>query len=112
MQYNYDDSMNEIIVNPSIDKFCYIDDKDNMVDITDKVSKRLIELYKKFQIILGDDLVLDKSLTSEPIEDIYEYIVEKAYQTKEYVFEPTTFKEKPKKKLLIAFNKFFYNNIK
>jgi len=65
--------------------------------------------YKKDQFvedmkkILGDDL-FDKSLLKETTEPIYEYIVEKIYQTPGYI-EEEPFKNK--RKLKIAFNKFY-----
>ena len=69
--------------------------------------------YKKDQFvddmkkILGDDL-FDKSLLKETTEPIYEYIVEKIYQTPGYI-EEEPFKNK--RKLKIAFNKFYENTI-
>ena len=57
--------------------------------------------------ILGDDL-FDKSLLKETTEPIYEYIVEKIYETPGYI-EEEPFKNK--RKLKIAFNKFYENTI-
>jgi len=57
--------------------------------------------------ILGNNL-FDKELLKETTEDIYDYIVEKIYQLPEYI-EEVEFKDK--RKLKIAFNK-FYNKIK
>jgi len=59
------------------------------------------------QKILGDDL-FDKELLNETTEDIYDYIIEKCYQTPKYI-EDVSFKNK--RKLKIAFNK-FYENLK
>ena len=59
------------------------------------------------QKILGDDL-FDKELLNETTEDIYDYIIEKCYQTPKYI-EDVPFKNKTK--LKIAFNK-FYENLK
>jgi len=59
------------------------------------------------QKILGDDL-FDKELLNETTEDIYDYIIEKCYQTPKYI-EDAPFKNKTK--LKIAFNK-FYENLK
>jgi len=55
--------------------------------------------------LIGDD-IFDKSLINETTEDIYDYIVEKTYQTPEYI-EDVSFKDK--RKLKIAFNKFYEN---
>jgi UDP-2-acetamido-2-deoxy-ribo-hexuluronate aminotransferase len=55
--------------------------------------------------LIGDD-IFDKSLVNETTEDIYDYIVEKTYQTPGYI-EDVSFKDK--KKLKIAFNKFYEN---
>ena len=65
---------------------------------------QFVEDMKK---ILGDDL-FDKSLLKETTEPIYEYIVEKIYQTPGYI-EEEPFKNK--RKLKIAFNKFYENTI-
>ena len=56
--------------------------------------------------LLGDDIV-DKSLIDKPVEPVYEHIVEKIYLTPEYAHDIPKFKDKPKEKLLIAFNKFY-----
>jgi len=55
--------------------------------------------------LIGDD-IFDKSLINETTEDVYDYIVEKTYQTPGYI-EEVEFKNK--KKLKIAFNKFYEN---
>ena len=102
--------MKEIIISPSFKTFCYFDEKNNMIDITNKIPFRLIELIKKMRYIFGDDLVIDKSISGD-IEDIYEYIIEKDYERPEYIFEELNFKDNAKQKLLIAFNKFFWNKI-
>ena len=62
-------------------------------------------LVKNMKRVLGDD-VFDKSLINETTEPIYDFIVEKTYQTPEYI-EDVEFKSK--RKLKIAFNKFFYD---
>jgi hypothetical protein len=80
-----------------------------MIDITDKIPFRLLELIKKMRYIFGDDVVLDKSLITDDIEDIYHYIIEKAYERTDYIFEELNFKNKAKEKLLSAFNKFFFD---
>ena len=71
--------MNEIVISPSLKTFCYFDEKNNMIDITSKIPFRLLKLVKKMKYIFGDDLVLDKSII-EDVEDIYHYIIEKAYE--------------------------------
>jgi len=55
--------------------------------------------------LLGNDCI-DKSLLNETTEDIYDYIIEKCYQTPGYI-EEVTFKNT--RKLKIAFNKFYEN---
>ena len=100
--------MNEIVISPSFDTFCYFDNKNNMIDITNKIPFKLIELIKKMRYIFGDDVVLDKSLIADDIEDIYHYIIEKAYKRPDYIFEELNFKDQAKQKLLVAFNKFFF----
>ena len=55
--------------------------------------------------LIGDDL-FDNSLVNETTEPIYDYIVEKTYQTPAYI-EEVEFKNK--RKLKIAFNKFYEN---
>jgi hypothetical protein len=58
--------------------------------------------------VLGEDL-FDKSLLKETTEPIYDYIIEKSYQLPSYI-EDVSFNNK--QKLKIAFNKFYYKNIK
>ena len=77
-----------------------------MLDITDKCP---VKLCKNFKKILGE-LTIDKSLVDKPCEDIYHNIVEKTYLTPRYI-KDVSFKEQPKEKLLIAFNKFFFEMI-
>ena len=55
--------------------------------------------------LIGDD-IFDKSLVNETTEDVYDYIIEKTYQTPGYI-ENVSFKNK--RKLKIAFNKFYEN---
>ena len=55
--------------------------------------------------LIGDD-IFDKSLINETTEDIYDHIIEKTYQWPEYI-EEVEFKDK--RKLKIAFNKFYEN---
>ena len=93
--------MIEIINN----RIILIDDKANMVEIEDE---SLIELYKNMKKVL-DDIIFDENLI-KPIEPIYYYIVEKIYLLPEYAHN-ASFKEQPKEKLLIAFNKLFFDKI-
>ena len=88
--------------NKSLTKFWKVDDKGNMIDITDKCPVALCQSMKK---LIGDNL-FDSSLINETTEDIYDYIVEKTYQWPEYI-EEVEFKDK--RKLKIAFNKFYEN---
>ena len=68
----------------------------------DQEESRFVKNMKK---VLGDDL-FDNSLVKETTEPIYDYIVEKTYQTPGYI-EEVEFKNK--RKLKIAFNKFYEN---
>ncbi|MDB4681299.1 DegT/DnrJ/EryC1/StrS family aminotransferase [bacterium] len=61
------------------------------------------KFLKNMNKLIGDDYI-DKSLLNETTEDIYDYIIEKAYQTPGYT-EEVTFKDT--RKLKIAFNKFY-----
>ena len=61
------------------------------------------KFVKNMKKILGDDL-FDSNLVNETNEPIYDYIVEKTYQTPGYI-ERVEFKNK--RKLKIAFNKFY-----
>lgn len=94
-----------IITSPSFNKICYIDEKNNMIDITDKCP---IELCIKVKKIIKD-LVLDKN-SIKPVEDIYHYIIEKLYLTPEFN-EEVNFNGVSKEKLSIAFNKFFFDKL-
>ena len=68
----------------------------------DQEEEKFVENMKK---VLGDDM-FDKSLINEITEPIYDFIVEKTYQLPEYI-EEVEFKNK--RKLKIAFNKFYEN---
>ena len=68
----------------------------------DQEDNKFLDSMKR---LIGDD-IFDKSLVNETTEDIYDYIVEKTYQTPEYI-EDVSFKDK--RKLKIAFNKFYEN---
>ena len=63
------------------------------------------KFVKSMKKIIGDDL-FDTSLVKEKKEDIYDLIVEKTYQTPEYI-EEVEFEDT--RKLKIAFNKFYEN---
>jgi len=63
------------------------------------------KFVKSMQRIIGDD-IFDKSLINETTEEVYDYIVEKVYQSPEYI-EEVEFKNT--RKLKIAFNKFYEN---
>ena len=88
----------KVIISPDITTFCYIDDNDNMIDITDQIPYRLREFVKRMKFIFDDKLVIDRSYTKKENEDIYEYLIEKAYETKDYCFKKTKFKLNLKKK--------------
>jgi len=94
-----------IITSPSFNKIGYIDEKNNMIDITDKCP---IELCIKVKKIIKD-LVLDKN-SIKPVEDIYHHIIEKLYLTPEF-YEDVNFNKVSKEKLSIAFNKFFFDKL-
>jgi len=89
-------------------RLIHVDDTGNMIEIIDKP---LTTLCKSMEIMFGD-VTLDKNLI-EPTEDIYDYIVEKIYSMPEYAYDISfeTFKQNPKEKILIAFNKFFFDMI-
>ena len=88
-------------------KIVIIDDMGNMTVLEDE---SLETLYHSMKSILGD-IIIDINII-EPVEDIYYYIVEKIYKMPDYTkWNDTEFKEKPKQKLLIAFNKFLYDEI-
>ena len=67
----------------------------------DQEESRFVKNMKR---VIGDDL-FDKSLINETTEPIYDYIVEKSYQSPEYVEDVNM----NKRKLKIAFNKFYEN---
>ena len=94
-----------IITSPSFNKICYIDEKNNMIDITNKCP---IELCIKIKKIIKD-LVLDKN-SIKPVEDIYHNIIEKLYLTPGF-YEDVNFNKVSKEKLSIAFNKFFSDKL-
>tara|TARA_A200000159_G_C7113839_1_gene251845 strand:- start:148 stop:456 length:309 start_codon:yes stop_codon:yes gene_type:complete len=93
--------------NDSLTAFSYIDKKGNMIDITHKCP---IELCKTMKTILGDNMI-DESLKEKKVEDIYHFLIEKTYQMPEWVDMSVMLNDKPKDKLKIAFNKFFFDMI-
>jgi hypothetical protein len=100
--------MNEIIISPNVTSFCYVDDNNNMIDITDKIPQRLLKFVKRSKWLFGDDIILDRALVEKHNEDIYEYLIEKAYEREDFLFKQTRFKTLAKEQLLIAFNKLFF----
>ena len=97
--------MIEIINN----RIILIDDKANMVEIDDEA---LLKLYHSIETVVGDIKFNERRLRYEPVEDIYYHIVEKIYQMPDYCkWNDVPFKEKPKAKLLIAFNRFFFDKV-
>ena len=73
-----------------------------MSDLEDfKKGRHLIDSIKR---LIGED-VFDVKLINKETEDIYDYIIEKIYETPEYI-EDVSF-ESPEK-IKIAFNKFYY----
>jgi|TARA_B100000902_G_C27176894_1_gene846846 hypothetical protein len=100
--------MIEIIANTELDQISYIDSNENPVPITDQ---NLIKTCQMMKRVLGTNDIFDESLINEYNEPVYEYIVEKTYIMPEYDYGPLNFKEQPKQKMKIAFNKLFYEKI-
>jgi len=100
--------MIEIIANQTLDQISYIDSNGNPVAITDQ---NLIKTCQMIKRALGTSDIFDESLISEYNEPVYEYIVEKTYITPEYDYGSLNFKEGPKQKMKIAFNKLFWSKI-
>ena len=95
--------MIEIINN----RVTYIDDNANMVEVDDEALHTLADNMK----LVIDDVIFDENLI-KPVEPIYSYIIEKMYTMPEYAkWNDIPFKEKPKEKLLIAFNKFIHDKL-
>ena len=67
----------------------------------DQEDNKFVDSMKK---LIGDD-IFDKTLITETTEPIYDYIVEKIYQSPDYVEDVSL----NKRKLKIAFNKFYEN---
>ena len=68
--------------------------------------KKCAVLISSIKKLIGED-VFDESLKDKETEDIYDYIIEKTYETPEYI-EEVSFKSP--EKIKIAFNKFYYEN--
>jgi len=100
--------MIEIIANEKLDQVSYIDSKGNPVPIADQ---NLIKTCQMMKRALGTSDIFDETLIDKEHEPVYEYIVEKTYLMPEYDYGPLNFKEGPKQKLKIAFNKLFYEKI-
>lgn len=100
--------MIEIIANTELDQISYIDSNENPVPITDQ---NLIKTCQMVKRALGTSDIFDETLIDKEHEPVYEYIVEKTYLMPEYDYGPLNFKEEPKQKLKIAFNKLFYKKI-
>jgi len=66
--------------------------------------KKIAILIDSMKTIIGDN-VFDKKLINKKTEDIYNYIIEKTYETPEYI-EDVSFNSP--EKIKIAFNKFYY----
>ena len=66
-----------------------------------KKGRHLIDSVKR---LIGED-IFDVKLINKETEDIYDYIIEKIYETPGYI-EDVSF-ESPEK-IKIAFNKFYY----
>ena len=72
-----------------------------------------LEIFEKTAVLMasvrrliGED-IFDVELTNKETEDIYDYIIEKIYETPEYIEEVSY---KSPEKIKIAFNKFYYEN--
>jgi len=66
--------------------------------------KKISILIDSIKTLIGDN-VFDKKLINKETEDIYDYIIEKTYETPEYI-EDVSFNSP--EKIKIAFNKFYY----
>jgi len=69
--------------------------------------KKISILIDSIKTLLGDN-VFDKKLINKETEDIYDYIIEKTYETPEYI-EDVSFNSP--EKIKIAFNKFYYEKL-
>ncbi len=69
--------------------------------------KKISILIDSIKTLIGDN-VFDKKLINKETEDIYDYIIEKTYETPEYI-EDVSFNSP--EKIKIAFNKFYYEKL-
>jgi tyrosyl-tRNA synthetase len=69
--------------------------------------KKISILIDSMKTLIGDN-VFDKKLINKKTEDIYDYIIEKTYETPEYI-EDVSFNSP--EKIKIAFNKFYYEKL-
>ena len=95
-----------MIIDTVSDKLVVVDDMGNMIPWGDEA---VIQLYYSMKELLGDINIIQET---EEVEPIYSYIVEKIYTMPDYVkWNDVPFKDEPKRKLAIAFNKFIYDKI-
>tara|TARA_X000001036_G_scaffold96778_1_gene89558 strand:- start:4609 stop:4842 length:234 start_codon:yes stop_codon:yes gene_type:complete len=66
--------------------------------------KKIAILIDSVKKLIGED-IFDVELINKETEDIYDYIIEKTFETPEYI-EDVIFKSP--EKIKIAFNKFYY----
>ena len=66
--------------------------------------KKIAVLIDSVKKLIGED-VFDVELINKKTEDIYDYIIEKTFETPKYI-EDVSFKSP--EKIKIAFNKFYY----
>ena len=79
--------------------------------INNNDDKKLETLIKSMELVIGD-VIIDERYCAEESEDIYSYIVEKIYTMPDYPkWNDVPFKDKPKAKLIIAFNKFIHDKL-
>lgn len=69
-----------------------------------EILKKTAVLIDSVKKLIGED-IFDVELINKKTEDIYDYIIEKTYETPEYI-ENISFKSP--EKIKIAFNKFYY----
>ena len=69
-----------------------------------EILKKTAVLISSIKKLIGED-IFDVELINKETEDIYDYIIEKTYETPEYI-EDVSFNSP--EKIKIAFNKFYY----
>ena len=69
-----------------------------------EIFKKTAVLISSIKKLIGED-IFDVELKNKETEDIYDYIIEKTYETPEYI-EDVSFNSP--EKIKIAFNKFYY----